>query len=112
MSLKYTAAGKGTTGIDMVRSSKGTRKGARRLLKKELRAKFKPEMFIKEFKPGDRVIIKIEPSSRKSMIHPRYQGKMGTVEGKRGSAYIVGTRLGGKKKQIQVSPEHLKSDKY
>ena len=92
----------------MVKASKGLRRGTRRKLKKGRRDKFKPETFIQDFKPGDKVIIRINPSSRKAMIHSRYNGKIGTVKCKRGGAFMVNAYLGRKKREIYISPEHLK----
>ena len=91
-----------------MKGSSGLRQGIRKMLKKGLREKFKPETFMQEFKPGDKVVIRINPSSRNSMVHSRFNGKMGIVTGKRGSAFIVSTRLGNKKKELQASPEHLR----
>jgi len=94
-----------------MKASKGLKRGTRRLFKAELRDKFKPESYIQEFKPGDKVIIKISPSSRRSAIHHRFNGKMGIVKGKRGDAFVLETFLGGKKKEIHATPEHLKKAK-
>jgi len=92
----------------MATSSKGARRRTRSKLKKGLRDKFKPESIIQGFKAGDKVIISIDPSSMKGMPHTRFKGNMGTVAGMRGSALIVNTYIGKKKKEIYVSPEHLK----
>ncbi len=91
-----------------MRASKGHRRGTRSLLKAGVRDKFKPESYIQEFKPGDKVIIRICPSSRRTIIHPRFNGSMGIVSGRRGSALIIETKLGGKSKELQITPEHLK----
>jgi large subunit ribosomal protein L21e len=92
----------------MVTGSKGMRSGTRRKLKKGLRDKFKPENLIQRFKAGDKVIISINPSSMRGIPHTRFKGKMGTVMGMKGSAFIVNAYIGKKKKEIYVSPEHLK----
>jgi large subunit ribosomal protein L21e len=42
------------------------------------------------------------------MPHRRYLGKIGTIEGKRGRAYLVGVKIGNMKKQVLSKPEHLK----
>jgi len=92
----------------MVTRSKGLRSGTRRKMKKALRAKFKPENIIQEFKSGDKVIININPASTKGVPHTRFTGKMGTVKGKKGNAFIINAYIGKKEKEIQVRPEHLK----
>ena len=92
----------------MVRASKGTRHGSRDKLKKGLREKFKPETYIQGFKPGDKVIIKINQSSRKGMPHPRFKGKIGTVVERQGASYVISVIYGRAKKEIQTRPEHLK----
>jgi large subunit ribosomal protein L21e len=92
----------------MVKSSKGTLHGARRKMKKGLRQKFKPETFRQAFKPGDKVIIVIDPSSKNNAPNPIFMGRAGTVKSVRGRAFAVELRIGGKKKEIQAAAEHLK----
>jgi len=92
----------------MVRSSKGLRSGTRRKLKKKLREKFKVEPFLREFKPGERVVIAIEPFSQKGMPHIRFKGKIGIVSEKRGNSYIISIKTGKKEKHLTARPEHLK----
>ncbi len=92
----------------MVRASKGIRHGTRKKLKKGFRERFKPESFIQEFKPEDKVIIKQDASSYR-MPHPVFKGKIGEIKGKRGRAYIIEIRAGNKIKELIVRPEHLKS---
>ncbi len=60
-----------------------------------------------EFREGERVVVKIEPSVQKGRPHPRYQGRVGVVRGRRGRAYEVEFRDGGKVKRIIILPEHL-----
>ncbi len=91
----------------MVRASKGFRRSTRRKLKKGRREKFKVTPYLREFKPGDRVVIKIDPSSHKGMPFPKFKGKVGEVRERRGEAYIVKIRVGGKTKEIISRPEHL-----
>lgn len=95
----------------MTRSSKGFRRGTRSKLKRPLRSKFKPNMFITDFRPGDRVIIRQESISQHGMPHPRFRSVMGEVLEKRGSAYMVRVRVGKTPKQLTVSGEHLKPAK-
>jgi len=90
----------------MVRSSKGLRTGTRRILKNSFRSKFKPETYMREFKIGERVVIKLNPSSQKGMPHSRFQGNIGCIEKKIGNAYMV--NISNKNKTVIANPEHLK----
>ena len=92
----------------MVQSSKGTFHRGRKKLKKELREKFKPETYLKKFKIGNKVIIRINQSSHKGIPSPRMIGKVGMVAGKRGDSYLVNVKIGFTVKQIQTYPEHLR----
>jgi large subunit ribosomal protein L21e len=67
-----------------------------------------PAKLLKEFEVGDKVVIDVEPSVRRGMPHRRYQGKVGVVMGKRGEAYLVDIKIGGKTKHLIVLPAHLK----
>lgn len=67
-----------------------------------------PAKFLKEFEVGEKVVIDVEPSVRRGMPHRRYQGKVGVVVGRRGDAYLVDVRLGGKTKHLIVLPVHIK----
>ncbi len=89
--------------------SKGFKYKSRSILTKARgsRSGPKPEIYLTEFKPGDKVVIKIDPSVHKGAPHRRYHGRVGEIIGRRGRAYIVSTTLGGKTKQIMVLPDHL-----
>lgn len=93
----------------MTRATKGFRAATRKKLKAGVRAKFKPEKFLKEFKPGDKVIIKPDPSVQKGLPFPRFKGMVGIVDSKRGSAYIITVRVGNKLKYVIARAEHLKA---
>ena len=92
----------------MVRSSNGTRHGTRRKMKKGLRDKFKPGRFIQAFKPGDKVIIDIDPSSHSGMPFRKYKGSMGVVRARKGRSYVLGVRVGKKFMKIEAGAEHIK----
>ncbi len=93
----------------MSKASKGLRSGTRRKLKGRVRSKFKPEKFLKEFKPGDKVIIKPDPSVQKGLPYHRFKGRMGIVDSKRGSAYLVNVKVGKAEKTVITRTEHLKA---
>ena len=91
-----------------MKSSQGFRKKTRRKLKAELRAKFTPNTYLKDFAVGQHVALRPYPASQKGMPFPKLTGLVGTVTSKRGKAYIVAVMDGGKEKTIISLPEHLK----
>lgn len=92
----------------MVLTSWGFRRKTRRKLSTAKRDKFKPETFLKEFRPGDKVVIRQYAASHKGMPYPRYLGSSGTVTGARGRAYVVEVRSGSNTNELHVRPEHLR----
>jgi large subunit ribosomal protein L21e len=92
-----------------MRGSKGYRAGTRRLLKKEARTrgKIKVSKLLHEYQPGNRVLVRIDPSVQKGMPHRRFHGKIGTVIEKRGRSYVVTVSQGDAVSQIVTRPEHL-----
>ncbi len=91
----------------MVQRPKGFRSKTRKKLKKEFRGLPKITEFLKEFKEGDKVLIRIEPSWHKGMPHPRFHGRTGIVIGRRGRCYIVAIKDLERVKQLIVHPVHL-----
>ena len=89
--------------------SKGFRYKSRRLLtiRRGARGGPRPEIYLRELKPGDRVAIKINPSVQKGAPHRRYQGKVGEIVERRGNAYVVAVKLGNREKKITVLPDHI-----
>jgi large subunit ribosomal protein L21e len=89
--------------------SHGFRRGSRRIMTKKPRERGLQPLgrLLHGYKPGDRAVIKIDPSVHKGMPHSRYQGKVGIIEGKRGSAYIIHMEEGRKIRSLIVRPEHL-----
>lgn len=67
-----------------------------------------PDIYLREYGVGERVIIAINPSVQKGSAHRRYHGKVGEVVEKRGRAYIVAVKLGGKEKKLSLLPDHIK----
>ncbi len=95
----------------MVRKSHGPRARTRKKLSKGYREKFTVTKYLKEFEIGSYVAIVIDPSSHKGRPFHRFHGKTGKIVGKRGRAYIVEVRDGGKIKKVFATPEHLKEVK-
>jgi large subunit ribosomal protein L21e len=93
----------------MVKSSKGFRSRSRGTFTKEVRERGLPPVtrFLREFEVGQKVSVRIEPSDPHGQPHPRYQGRMCTVIGKRGRAYLVEFLDGGKRKELIANPIHL-----
>ena len=90
--------------------SKGFRKKTRSLLKKKPRERGKLGLsrLLRSYMPGEKVVIKIDPSVHKGMPHRRYQGRVGVIVSKRGRAYEVSVTQGDAVKEIIVRPEHLR----
>jgi len=90
--------------------SHGYRRKTRALLRKRARERGKSSLsrLLYEYKPGDKVVIDIDPSIHKGMPHRRYHGRVGVVIAKRGRAYEVSVTQGDASKLIIVRPEHIK----
>ena len=98
----------------MVKAPRGYRNRTRKVLRKHVRERgaIPPlSLIMIEYKPGNKVYIKPNPAIHEGMPHRRYVGKVGTVIGKRGRAYIVEVYLGNKRKELIVLPEHLRPAK-
>ncbi|MCR6623277.1 MAG: 50S ribosomal protein L21e [Candidatus Verstraetearchaeota archaeon] len=94
----------------MVKHSVGYRSRTRKLLRKNVREKGLTPLsrIIYPYKEGDNVSIVIDPSVHKGMPHRRYHGKVGTIIGRRGRAYIIKVNLGEKEKTLIVRPQHIR----
>ncbi|MCX8170865.1 MAG: 50S ribosomal protein L21e [Candidatus Bathyarchaeota archaeon] len=90
--------------------SHGYRRKTRALLRKKVRERGKSSLsrLLYEYKPGDKVVIEIDPSVHKGMPHRRYQGRVGLIVAKRGRSYEVSVTQGDTSKLIIVRPEHIK----
>ncbi len=94
----------------MVKRIGGFRRKTRNKLRKNVRIKGKISLtsYFREFKEGDKVTLKAEPSVQKGMYFPRYHGKYGVVKKKQGSCYYIQIKDGRKSKDVLVHPVHLK----
>ncbi|MCD6558114.1 MAG: 50S ribosomal protein L21e [Candidatus Aenigmarchaeota archaeon] len=88
----------------MVRKSVGPRKKTRHKLKSD--KKLTITEMIRKFNIGDRVHINIRSES-KGFPHPKFQGAVGKIVGKRGNAYIVEVKDRKKTKKIISKAQHL-----
>ncbi|UCE16129.1 MAG: 50S ribosomal protein L21e [Candidatus Bathyarchaeota archaeon] len=93
----------------MAGKSKGYRRKTRALLRKKPRNRGKIGLskILYEYKPGQKVVVKINPSIHKGMPHRRFHGRIGVVANKRGRAYVVDVTQGKAIKEIIVRPEHI-----
>ncbi|MEM0458429.1 MAG: 50S ribosomal protein L21e [Thermofilaceae archaeon] len=93
-----------------MRHSKGYRNRSRKLLSKKPRERGRPGLsrLLYEYNIGDRVCIDICPNYISTAPHRRYQGKVGVIVGKRGRAYEIKIRVGGKEKIIVTTKDHIK----
>jgi large subunit ribosomal protein L21e len=95
----------------MVKRTGGMRRKTRHKLQKHVteRGKMSITKFLNEFKEGERVILKAEPSYvGNGMYHPIFHGKSAVVLGKRGFCYDVEIKDGSMKKKLTVHAVHLK----
>ena len=65
------------------------------------------EKLLHEFQLEDRVVINFDSSVHEGKPHIRYQGKVGIIEKKRGSAYIIRIKEGQKIRSLIIRLEHL-----
>jgi len=90
--------------------SKGYRAKTRSILGRRPRERGKTGLskILYDYKPGEKVVVKIDPSVHKGMPHRRYHGKIGVIANKRGRSYVIDITQGEAVKEIIVRPEHLK----
>jgi large subunit ribosomal protein L21e len=89
--------------------ARGYRRKTRSLLRRRVRERGKTGLskMLREYKSGDRVVVKLDPSIHKGMPHRRFHGRVGVIENKRGQAYVVNVTQCKAVKDIIVRPEHL-----
>ena len=88
-------------------SSHGTRRKSRSILTKSNKITGISYLLI-EYKPGDKVVIDIDPSEHNTMPHRRFQGKVGVIEhvGRRIVRVVV--VFGSKPKYLQIKLNHIR----
>lgn len=91
-------------------SSNGPLNGTREKLSNKPRDRgiSPPQRAVQEFEDGQKVHLKIDPSSPKGRFHPRFDGRTGEVAGKQGRAFKVLINDQGKEKTLLVRPEHMR----
>ena len=93
----------------MGRKAKGYQRKTRHLLKRKSRERGKTgtSKLLYDYKPTEKVVIKLDPSMHKGMPHRRFHGKIGVITEKRGRSYVVNVSQGRAIKEIIVRPEHI-----
>ena len=88
-------------------SSHGTRRKSRSILTKSNKITGISYLLI-EYKPGDKVVIDIDPSEHNTMPHRRFQGKVGIIEhvGRRIVRVVV--VFGSNPKYLQTKLNHIR----
>ena len=94
----------------MVKASKGIMEKSRQKLRRRPRERGLSPITrsLRTFAVGDKAAIIIDSSLQSGWPHHRFHGLTGTIVEKRGRAYVLDVRFGGKVKQAIVYPEHLR----
>ena len=94
----------------MVVRSKGFRSKTRHKLQNSARQRGMPppSHSLRDYPPGTKVAVTLNPSVHKGMPHPRFQGLTGSVVERRGDAFVIELMAKNKKKTIISRPEHLR----
>lgn len=94
----------------MVKRIGGFRRKTRHKLSKKVRQKGKISLtrYFAEFGKGEKVQLAAEPAVQKGMYFPRFHGRVGIINGKKGDCYEVEISDLGAKKTLIVHPVHLK----
>ncbi|RLE60497.1 MAG: 50S ribosomal protein L21e [Thermoprotei archaeon] len=92
-----------------MRHSHGYRSRTRKVFRKHPRKKGYGGLgrLMYEYNIGDKVRIDISPEFPSTAPHRRYQGRIGTVIEKRGRAYVIAIKIGGKVKKIITTKDHI-----
>jgi large subunit ribosomal protein L21e len=90
--------------------SHGTRRKSRSALRKKVREKGKIPLsrLLVKYKEGDKVVINVDSGVMKAMPHKRFQGKVATIVGTRGKAFIMEIPQRKTVKTIITTHEHIR----
>jgi len=92
----------------MAQKSSGSQQGARDKLSKTVGDSTTVNEHLKEFEEDETARIQLNLSVTEGRVHVRYHGRNVKVTGKRGEAYEVELKDGGKTKTLYIKPVHLK----
>ena len=93
--------------------SKGIRRKSRSALTKKVREKGRLTLsrLLTKYEKGDKVVINVDPGIHKAMPHKRFQGKVATIVGTRGKAYIMEIPQRKTVKTIITTAHHIRKHK-
>lgn len=93
--------------------SKGIRRKSRSALTKKVREKGRLPLsrLLTKYEEGDKVVINVDPGVHKAMPHKRFQGKVATIVGTRGKAYIMEIPQRKTVKTIITTAHHIRMHK-
>ncbi|MBD3172828.1 50S ribosomal protein L21e [Candidatus Bathyarchaeota archaeon] len=96
----------------MVKSS-GVRRKSRGVMSKKVREKGRLPLsrLLTKYEEGQKVVINIDPGVHKAIPHKRYQGKVATIVGQRGKAYILEIPQRKTVKTIITTAHHIRKHK-
>ncbi len=94
----------------MPRRSKGLMSKGRSVFRKHPRDRGQVSVArsVQDIPIGSKVTIIIDSGIQGGQPHRRYQGRVGTIYGRMGRAYMVALKDGGKIKKIISGAEHLR----
>ncbi|MFH0869811.1 MAG: 50S ribosomal protein L21e [archaeon] len=73
-----------------------------------MKGKISLRNYFAEYAAGDKVLLQSDSITREGHFHPRFMGKVGFVQKKRGVCYEVKIKDFTKEKTLIVHPVHLK----
>ncbi|MCB2171959.1 50S ribosomal protein L21e [archaeon] len=93
--------------------SKGIRRKSRSALTKKVRDKGRLPLsrLLTSYEEGEKVVINIDSGIHKAMPHKRYQGKVATIVGQRGKAYVMEIPQRKTVKTIITTAHHIRKHK-
>lgn len=93
--------------------SKGIRRKSRSALTKKVREKGRLPLsrLLTSYEEGEKVVINLDSGIHKAMPHKRYQGKVATIVGQRGKAYIMEIPQRKTVKTIITTAHHIRKHK-
>ena len=94
----------------MVKASKGIMQGTRQKFRRGPRQRGLSPVTkaLRTYEVGQRALIFIDSSIHRGQPHHRFHGSSGKIVERRGRAYVLDVRFGGKIKQAIALPEHLR----
>ncbi len=90
--------------------SHGTRRKSRSALRKKVREKGRIPLsrLLVKYTEGDKVVINVDSGVHRAMPHKRFQGKVATIVGTRGKAFIMEIPQRKTVKTIITTAEHIR----